>query len=193
MATVATAYLAVTPYGSSRAGDPLSRDLLAPPIGGPDAVSIPELKSSGMFYPKAVPAKPVPVAPRTAVPQTNTPPPTGVAKPRPAASAKSPSANSAPNIEANPDDLGVLLITCYTMKSNTASGSPPDTSTAATSPGFLPLGTVISIEGVGTFTVKDRGPLGKKVDIWIPTDEECRAFGKQYHRVKIVSRPQKPI
>lgn len=181
---VGVGYPLATPHGPSRAGDG-GGDLLAPPIGGPEGAAVPEVQATGLFFPGAEPALAVAVTPPPppkppsgagSGKRSVSPPPT----PRPVAEKAPP---------ADPDDLGVLVITCYTLTSNTASGSPPDPSTAATSSGFLPLGTVISIEGVGTFTVKDRGPLGRKIDIWMASNEECTAFGKRYLRVRVISRP----
>lgn len=181
---VAIAYPLATPEGASRAGDTSGAGGLAPPIGGAEGRAVPELATYGMFFKKGEPARAVEVSP----PPSPTTSPEGPAKSGAKSSRKSstPSGQQAPR---DPDDLGMVLITCYTMKSNTASGSMPNTSTAATSPGFLPLGTVISIEGVGVYTVADRGPLGRKIDIWMASDEECTAFGKQYHRVRVISRP----
>jgi 3D (Asp-Asp-Asp) domain-containing protein len=181
----AVVYPLATPNGASQAGDTKGDGLLAPPIGGSDGRVLPEVQSTGMFFPRARPALAVTVTPPPPPPKPSaTNPPKPSTKSSPTAERKRDSAQA-----ADPDDLGIVLITCYTMQSGTASGEPPDPSTAATSPGFLPLGTVISIEGVGTFTVKDRGPLGRKIDIWMASDEECTGFGKQYHRVRVLSRP----
>ncbi len=185
---IAIAYTVATPFAPSQAGDIQGSDLLAPPIGGVEGAGLQELRASGSFYPKAKPAPAATVTPP--------PPPTPAASPQSDRQASnSPSGRSgsgkatSQGSGGDPNDLGVLLITCYTLTSPTASGEPPDASTAAASKGFLPLGAVISIEGVGTFTIKDRGPLGSKIDIWMASDEDCRAFGKQYRRVKVLSRP----
>ncbi len=185
---LAIAYTVATPVAPSQAGDIQGSELLAPPIGGAEGAGLLEVKASGPFYPKA---KPAPVA--TITPP---PPPTPSASPRSDGQASKSSARTGGSGKAtpqgsggDPNDLGVLLITCYTLTSPTASGEPPDASTAAASKGFLPLGAVISIEGVGTFTIKDRGPLGSKIDIWMASNEDCKAFGKQYRRVRVLSRP----
>jgi 3D (Asp-Asp-Asp) domain-containing protein len=174
----------VLPTSAPRAVDPSGDGLLAPPIGGPDATFFPEMRLEGQFFPVATPATAVNVevssSPAPAKKPSNSSAkannPNGVA-------GKSPSQSGS----QDPNDLGTLLITCYSLKSNTASGAAPDTSTAAADPRFLSLGTVISIEGLGTYTIKDYGPLGRKIDIWMPSEGDCRAFGKRYLRVRIVS------
>jgi len=176
----------VLPTSAPRAVDPSGDGLLAPPIGGPDATFFPEMRLEGQFFPVATPATAVNVevsgspAPATAKKPSNS----SVKTSNPDSVARKSQSQSG---SQDPNDLGTLLITCYSLKSNTASGAAPDTSTAAADPRFLPLGTVISIEGLGTFTIKDRGPLGRKIDIWIPSESDCRAFGKRYLRVRIVS------
>lgn len=172
------------PTQAPRAVDPMSEGLLAPPIGGPDAVTVPDLAlSTGGI---------VPVAP-AAVPATvevvrPSPPPGAQRSPssRPKRPSNATSQNSNP--ASSPGDLGVLLITCYSFTSRTASGTEPTEGIAAADPRFLPLGTVISIEGLGTYIVADTGPLGRKIDIWMRSEADCIAFGKQRRRVTVVSR-----
>ena len=52
----------------------------------------------------------------------------------------------------------------------------------------LPLGTVIYIEGYGTYVVEDTGGMGGSViDIFFNTHEEALAFGASYANVYIVN------
>ena len=52
----------------------------------------------------------------------------------------------------------------------------------------LPMGTVIYIEGYGTYVVEDTGGMGGSViDIFFNTHEEALAFGASYANVYIVS------
>ncbi len=60
---------------------------------------------------------------------------------------------------------------------------------------WLPFGTKVSIEGLGTFRVMDRGARSlfgskdnhiKHIDIWLPTHKEAGTFGVQYKEVRIL-------
>lgn len=173
------------PTQAPRAVDPMSEGLLAPPIGGPDAATVPDLVlSAGGIVPVAPAAVPATV-------EVVRPSPPSEAQRAPSPRSKRPSSTTSQNPEpARPSgDLGVLLITCYSFTSRTASGTQPTEGIAAADPGFLPLGTVISIEGLGTYTVADTGPLGRKIDVWMRSEADCIAFGKQRRRVTVVSRP----
>ncbi len=75
----------------------------------------------------------------------------------------------------------------------TASGLPARVSYIACN--WLPFGTKVSLEGLGTFRVMDRGARSlfgskdnhiKHIDIWLPTHKEARTFGVQYKEVRIL-------
>ena len=60
---------------------------------------------------------------------------------------------------------------------------------------WLPFGTVLKIEGLGVFTVKDRGAKSlfgtpknpiKHVDVWVSSHVEARKLGKQIRRVTLL-------
>ena len=62
---------------------------------------------------------------------------------------------------------------------------------------WLPFGTQVEIEGLGVFTVMDRGAKSlfgsktnhiKHLDIWMPTHAQARKFGVQYKAVKILKK-----
>jgi 3D (Asp-Asp-Asp) domain-containing protein len=60
---------------------------------------------------------------------------------------------------------------------------------------WLPFGTKVKIEGLGVFTVQDRGAKSlfgsktnpiKHLDIYIPTHQQARQFGVQFREVIIL-------
>ncbi len=51
----------------------------------------------------------------------------------------------------------------------------------------LPFGTLVNIEGVGTYRIEDRGRLGARhIDILLQTTREALNFGRQTRVVCIV-------
>jgi 3D (Asp-Asp-Asp) domain-containing protein len=77
--------------------------------------------------------------------------------------------------------LGDFELTCYALRGITASGKPVSRQGVAVDPRVIPLGTEIYIAGEGTRTAIDTGGLikGNRIDIWRPSLEECRNFGRQ--------------
>jgi 3D (Asp-Asp-Asp) domain-containing protein len=77
--------------------------------------------------------------------------------------------------------LGDFELTCYSLRGLTASGQPVRQSGVAVDPRVIPLGTEIYIAGEGTRTAIDTGGLirGNRIDIWRPSADACRAFGRQ--------------
>lgn len=71
--------------------------------------------------------------------------------------------------------------------STTASGTTPKWGTVA-APKSLAFGTRVEIDGLGTFTVEDRGGAikGDILDVWFPSHAEALAFGRQTKTVKIL-------
>lgn len=62
---------------------------------------------------------------------------------------------------------------------------------------WLPFGTVLEVEGLGVYTVKDRGARSlfgthrkpiKRIDIWVSTHAEARKLGKQIRRVALLKK-----
>lgn len=80
----------------------------------------------------------------------------------------------------------IFSITCYTLSGNTSSGHPTGPGVAAADWSILPKGTKIAIEDVGQFTVLDRGPRGRTVDIWMADADECRNFGRRSRNVTVI-------
>jgi 3D (Asp-Asp-Asp) domain-containing protein len=72
----------------------------------------------------------------------------------------------------------------------TASGKTAQPGTAAVRPGALPFGTRIHIENTGLFRIEDHGALARdQIDIWFPTHEEARRWGRKKLKVTVLERP----
>jgi len=97
---------------------------------------------------------------------------------QPAASHPAPASSAAP---AGPKSLGEFVVTCYDIHGTTASGAPASLQSVAVDPAVIPLGTTITIQGVGTRIADDTGGaiVGHRLDIWEPTAAQCDAFGVQ--------------
>jgi len=70
--------------------------------------------------------------------------------------------------------------TAYTHTGNaTASGVMPKVGMIAVDPRVIPMGSMVRIEGMGTFKATDTGGLikGNKIDIFMDTRGECIDFG----------------
>jgi 3D (Asp-Asp-Asp) domain-containing protein len=82
--------------------------------------------------------------------------------------------------------------TAHTQKGVTALGAGSRVGTAAADTSVLPLGTRIRVTGAGKYsgeyTVADTGPdiKGRQIDIYVPTESEAKAFGKQTVEVQIL-------
>jgi 3D (Asp-Asp-Asp) domain-containing protein len=79
----------------------------------------------------------------------------------------------------------------------TASGKPAQKGYCACN--WLPFGSEIEIEGLGTYKVMDRGAkslFGDKnnhirhIDIWFPEHKKAKQFGVKWLKVKIKSKEQ---
>ena len=88
------------------------------------------------------------------------------------------------------ESLGTWTITAYCNDGQSASGRAniPGQTCACN---CLPFGAVIEIEGMGQFTVTDRGASSGKwawhnsnwADIYLSSESECNAWGVQHRRV----------
>lgn len=81
------------------------------------------------------------------------------------------------------DYIGTFELTAYEWTgSPMANGEYPYRGACASN--YFPLGTVLYIEGYGTFTVCDRGGMADDViDIYLGDPDECIEFGVQYAEV----------
>jgi 3D (Asp-Asp-Asp) domain-containing protein len=83
--------------------------------------------------------------------------------------------------QASLTPLGTFTVTCYALTGGTASGVTTNAATVAVDPSVIPMGTRINIDGVGSRIAQDTGGAikGHRLDIWEPSDSQCRAFGVQ--------------
>lgn len=58
---------------------------------------------------------------------------------------------------------------------------------------IYPPGTVLYIEGLGEYTVQDRGGAikGQKVDVYFKNHEDALQFGRQEVRIKVISETER--
>lgn len=103
------------------------------------------------------------------------------------APAKAPAAPADEKAATPSNDRGAFSITCYSINGGTASGQRTGPGVAAADSSVFPLGTKIHIDGIGDYTVLDRGPRGRTVDIWMPVLNDCRAFGRKTRNVSVIS------
>jgi len=71
----------------------------------------------------------------------------------------------------------------------TARGTTARKGTVAADPKTFPFGTRLDIPGYGTGTVEDVGGAikGRHIDVWFPTHEEARQWGRRELAVKTIS------
>lgn len=88
-----------------------------------------------------------------------------------------------------------FVATAYSLRGKMANGHHVHSGAIAADPRVLPIGTVVIIEGMGTFVVKDTGGAikGNRVDIWMPNRRNALQFGRRNVVLKIVSKPQKKV
>jgi 3D (Asp-Asp-Asp) domain-containing protein len=81
--------------------------------------------------------------------------------------------------------------TAYSLRGNTASGERVRSGIIAADPRVLPLHTVVHIEGMGTFVVKDTGAKikGNRIDIWMASG--AMRFGRRSVKLRIISKPSR--
>lgn len=89
-----------------------------------------------------------------------------------------------------------FVATAYSLSANRmANGQRVHYGAVAADPRVLPLGTVIYIEGMGQFVVKDTGGAikGNRLDIWMPSTKNAFKFGRRTVKVRVISKPVKKI
>lgn len=83
--------------------------------------------------------------------------------------------------------------TAYCIKGRTASGAPVQPGVIAADPSVLPIGTVVHLRAgryTGTYTVLDTGSRikGRIVDVYVPSYQDAREFGRRQVKIKVISR-----
>ena len=92
------------------------------------------------------------------------------------------------NKKASNTKNGYYILTAYTWTGNAmANGQYPYYGAVASND--FAIGTILYIDGYGTFTVCDTGGMGHGVlDIYLNTEAECWQFGRQSAYVSIISQ-----
>lgn len=101
-----------------------------------------------------------------------------------------------PQETSDESELLDFQATAYCLKGRTASGEYVRPGIIAADPLVLPLGTVVHVKAgryTGTYTVKDTGGLikGRKIDIYIPSYKEAKAFGKRKIKIKVMDKSRR--
>lgn len=91
-----------------------------------------------------------------------------------------------PPIEEDYSQVGSFDITAYTWTGNPMSNGEYPYEGCVASWDF-PIGTVLYIDGLGTYVVKDRCPTSGVIDIYMDSYDACIQFGRQYRMVYVVN------
>jgi len=87
---------------------------------------------------------------------------------------------------------GKYVATAYSTSGVTASGEHTQRHVLAADPDILPLGSRVRIRHAGRYSgeyvVADTGQkiLGRRIDLYIPSDAECKKFGRRTVRLKVI-------
>jgi len=87
---------------------------------------------------------------------------------------------------------GKYVATAYSVTGITASGEWTHRHVVAADPDILPIGSRVKVTRAGKYSgeyvVADTGAkiLGRKLDIYMPSEPECKKFGVKPVRVKVV-------
>src|SRR5579863_6746928 len=90
----------------------------------------------------------------------------------------------------------VVTATAYEQHGLTASGVPPHPGIIAADPSILPLGSKVKVTHAGpysgNYTVADTGRRirGRQIDIYMPSHDAARRFGRHTVLVAILRRPR---
>jgi 3D (Asp-Asp-Asp) domain-containing protein len=86
-----------------------------------------------------------------------------------------------------------FVATAYSLRGRMANGQNVHVGAIAADPRVLPMGTVVIVEGLGTFVVKDTGGAikGNRIDIWVSDQRKAIRFGRRTVVLKIISKPRK--
>lgn len=96
---------------------------------------------------------------------------------------------------ASVEPVGSLrfVATAYSLRGKMANGQSVHAGAIAADPRVLPLGTVVYIDGMGTFIVKDTGGAikGNRIDIWM--SKGAMQFGRRTVKLKVISKPVRKV
>ena len=92
--------------------------------------------------------------------------------------------------EPSYDYLGHYKLTAYEWTGSPCANGNYPTEEYTCACNFLPLGTVLYIDGYGTYVVEDRGGMGNSIiDLYLGDPYTCEEFGVQDADIYIVSTP----
>lgn len=96
-------------------------------------------------------------------------------------------------VDVRPTSSLKFIATAYSLRGRMANGQKVHYGAIAADHRILPLGTIVVINGMGTFVVKDSGGAikGNRIDIWMPSAVQARKFGRRTVVLKILSKPRK--
>ena len=86
-------------------------------------------------------------------------------------------------------NLGTFELTAYCYGNVTSTGTTPTANrTIAVDPKVIPYGSVVEIEGYGTYVAEDCGGAvkGNIIDIYIPGYDNCIKFGRRKANVYMI-------
>jgi 3D (Asp-Asp-Asp) domain-containing protein len=95
-------------------------------------------------------------------------------------------------LDAGPVPNGTYRATAYAQSGVTASGELTHRHVVAADPDILPLGSRIKIRRAGKYSgeyvVADTGGKiqGRRLDIYMPSEQACKKFGTKLVRVKVI-------
>lgn len=87
--------------------------------------------------------------------------------------------------------LGTFELTAYCQGTITSTGTKPlPNRTIAVDPSVIPYGSIVEIEGYGTYVAEDCGGAvkGNIVDIYIPNYNDCIKFGRRKANVYVINK-----
>ncbi len=99
---------------------------------------------------------------------------------------------SAHLLAATPPLNGTYIATAYAQQGLTASGTYVHRHVVAADPELLPIGTRLKIKHAGRYSgeyvVADTGAkiIGRKLDIYVPSERACRKFGRKAVTVRVL-------
>jgi 3D (Asp-Asp-Asp) domain-containing protein len=82
--------------------------------------------------------------------------------------------------------------TAYSKKGKTGTGTRTRRGVVAADPRVLPPGSVVDVKGAGRYSgrykVADTGVKGRKIDVYVPSRQTAKQFGRKKVQVKVVKR-----
>ncbi len=98
-------------------------------------------------------------------------------------------------VDTRPTNSLKFVATAYSLRGKMANGQSVHQGAIAADPRVLPIGTIVHIEGMGQFVVKDTGGAikGNRIDVWMPNRGNAMKFGRRTVLLKVLSKPTKRI